>query len=258
MDIKSLINNPAFQLVSFGVTVASLVLACIFYLKARRLREPSWAMRTITLIEGYSTQIEDLEVKFRGKDVKNLSISRIAFWNQGAETINGADMPAGSPLAITAKEAHLLDVRILQQNCLSCNFSIQPIDDGTSCRLAMDYCDRGQGVVLQVIHTGTGAANIELSGVVKGSRSLNKREPLPSRPQPLGAGILLGGAMIAVAYMKPNGPADPFMTALGALLLLAVTFVSGKQWLNRLPGGLETFDEVSFGLQSAANLRHKP
>src|SRR5262245_54413665 len=125
MDLGIFIS-PLFGLINFALAIFGLIVGYILFLKSRRLKEPCWAMQTINLIQGISAQLSDLEVRFREQRVENISISRIAFWNQGAETIERSHIPAGSPLKIVTskEEIRLLDARIVQTNHPSGNFSV--------------------------------------------------------------------------------------------------------------------------------------
>jgi hypothetical protein len=240
-NLGDALNNPLITLLSLALAVVSIVLACVFFHKSRRIKEPCWAVRSINLIKGYSARLRDLDVLFRGERVENLSISRIAFWNHGSDTINAADIPTKSPLQITVKDIRLLDIRILQTNHDSCNFSVELDKNGTSARIGFDYCDRGQGVVLQVVHTGTGATDIVLEGKVKGA-PLERREIVsPALFVPIKAAIVAGVGMIAVGSMKPQVAIDPLLMTLGVILFLGGVFLAARYWRARLPSGLEFF-----------------
>ena len=85
------------SVVSIIVGLVGLVMAYVFYRRSRRAKEPCWAIRTRNLIAGSDSRLNDLEVLFKGHGVQDLWVSRVAFWNEGAETINRADLVATNP-----------------------------------------------------------------------------------------------------------------------------------------------------------------
>jgi hypothetical protein len=86
------LRSQAINIISISLALISIVLAYIFYRRSQRFKEPCWAIRSITLIEGYSSKVEDLEITYKNKKVENLSISRILFWNSGRETVLRQDI----------------------------------------------------------------------------------------------------------------------------------------------------------------------
>lgn len=240
-NLMDSLNGPLFSILTFAL---GILVTYVFYRKSRRTKEPCWDMRTHNLIAGYSARLSELEVSFSGKRVENLSISRIAFWNQGTETIHGTEIPPGSPLRIITKDARLLDAKILQKKHESCDFKVALLGDGTAALLTFGYCDNGQGVVLQIVHTGIGTEDLMLEGILKGSRSLTRRETLPHGAfLIMGVLTLMGSAMIGVGSIEPKQAIDSLLIAVGIILLFAAAFTSGRFWRNRLPSGLELEEE---------------
>ena len=76
----------------YVLTIIGFVLAYVFYRRSRRSKEPCWSVRNNVLVEGYSSKIGKLDIRFKDEQVENLSIARIAFWNQGAETLDRHDI----------------------------------------------------------------------------------------------------------------------------------------------------------------------
>lgn len=89
--VDFLVTNPLLGLASFILAIIGLVLAVIFYLKSKKIKSPYYAIRSINLIEDLISKIESLEMLFRGKPIKNLTVTKLAFWNAGNDTINYQD-----------------------------------------------------------------------------------------------------------------------------------------------------------------------
>ena len=163
------------EILSFAIGIIGTVLAIIFQVKSKRTKEPCYAMKTETLIAGYSAKFDDLIIHYKDKEIENLSVSKIAFWNKGGETIDRSDIAPKSPLLIVANdEVEILDTKVLQQNNRSCNFSIQLVEELNMAPILFDYIDKGQGAVFQVIHTGTSpVSDLYVVGDIKGAKNVS-------------------------------------------------------------------------------------
>ncbi len=187
MPIIELIRN---NIVGIIMTAITIIVAIVIYRRSQRKKVPTWAFRTTTLIEGYSSHLTDLQVTYKGRIVENLSVSRFALWNAGAETLSGTDIAAANPLSLRVIEpqAVILDARLIATNNASSMPTIAVSPDGQRAPLAFDYLDRDQGAVFQLVHTGTSSRALSLAGDLKGVKALSKRDirvfhdlPLPSR-----------------------------------------------------------------------------
>ncbi|KND48334.1 MAG: hypothetical protein AB198_02095, partial [Parcubacteria bacterium C7867-003] len=90
-------------------------------------------------LESYKKQSEDIrekiekinvvEILYRGSKINNLSITRIAIWNQGNETISFSDVAPLNPFKIIALgEAKILDFEIIYKKNEVNNFSLQEVN----------------------------------------------------------------------------------------------------------------------------------
>ncbi len=180
---QTLENVPLFNLISLLLAIAGIFLAYYFYYKSIKYRAPVYAVRSINIIEDNIGRINDLEVRYAGSNVKNLSIARVAFWNFGKETISSQDVASLSPIKIVGSDlANFLNVEIIYEKNSANNFIISPIIDPkdsnkhlqNELHINFDYFDQNEGVVLQVFHTGKTGDDIRIEGTVKGSRPIKK------------------------------------------------------------------------------------
>ena len=272
MDLfNSILANPLFNLISvfLGITgiISGVISAYIFY----RSKKPCWAVRNNTLVEGYSSKIGELDIRFNGEKVENLSIARIAFWNHGAETLDRRDIGTAKPLRIEVnEEIEILDVSVSLTNSSSSLFATELANDRKSARLCFDYLDKGQGAIVQVIHTGIKRSDIEIVGDIKGVKKIKKKNvlmpntfltifplvhflfsmikiPPSSRRKVVGTtfaimAILmlpLSGIILYESTSKPDS-----LIGVGLLLGYGIVFLSiAVSFLRRgLPSGLEAFE----------------
>ena len=216
-------SHPAFKAISFTLTLIAIVLAFYFYNKGKMIREPRWSIITANLIQNYDSKIADLKVLYKGGDIENLSISKIAIWNNGAMTILNTDIPQTHPLEIVGNEnVRLLDVKLLAANNEANQFSATMASGGQSVFLNFDYLDKAQGAVVQIIHTGTSSDDLKLTGAVKGAQ-------LPKKPTYVAryGTSIKSDAVSAVQYSKKIALLFLIASAMG--LLVSIFFTSLKK-----------------------------
>src|SRR5258708_12907607 len=99
------------------ITAVSLVLAVYFYFKSKRLKKPKYIIRSNNIFSGLEHTIPDIEVMFSGygNPINALTVTKIAFWNAGNETINKQDVVKENPIRVRPNdELILLSVIIIQ------------------------------------------------------------------------------------------------------------------------------------------------
>ena len=172
-------TNPLLGVASFIIAIIGIVLAVIFYLKSKKIKSPYYAIRSIILIKDLISKIESLEMVFRGKPIKNLTVTKLAFWNGGNDTINYQDIPNTEPLTINVKKGiEILDAKVLYVQNPANQFSISPSDDHSFVKLQFEYIDKDEGGVIQIIHTGISEEDIDIRGKIKGvGRPIKKSVP---------------------------------------------------------------------------------
>jgi hypothetical protein len=260
--------------IAFGfIAIIGLILTCVFYQKSRRITETSWSIRTNNIVSGFTAKLEALQILYSGARVENISISKILFWNSGTETINRQDITTADPLRIVAiREIHLLDVKVQQVNNKPSQFSADLAPDQKSANLGFDYFDRGQGAVIQVIHTGTSSADIQVAGAIKSAGGPKKRIikvvqylPLPTskafdqRLSPntrkvvralfvviplIGFGLVFLITPLVSTPDKPLSGDEWFSVGYGCFALAAgVGWIAINLLRDRIPKGLQAYTE---------------
>lgn len=166
-----------------ALTVLSIGLAFVFFFKSRRIKQPMFSIRSAHLIRNVAGQQSDLDIRFAGEPITNLTATKIAFWNNGRETIDGRDIAQTEPLAVGIDRGlKILDAEVLDRTRPSNNFSILMAADGSEALIFFDFLDKGDGAVIQVLHTGNSSRDLIMRGVIKGAR-LRQRSLLPMSPE---------------------------------------------------------------------------
>src|SRR3989304_1944385 len=139
-----------------------------FYKKSIRIKEPVYSIKSNNLISGSASTLLNLYIAYKGYQVENLTVSKILFYNRGAETIHRQDIETINPIRFSSEICKVLDASILQANNPSNNIRVHYDPSNKNVFLDFDYLDKNQGAVIQIIHTGLSSEYLELNGDIKG------------------------------------------------------------------------------------------
>jgi hypothetical protein len=103
-----------------------------------------------------------------GQPIRNLTVTKVSFWNGGRQTINASDVVKADPVRITLTEGHILEAPVLFFKNKANQFAAELSADGKTIAITFDYMDKDEGVILQILHTGKSSANISVVGKIKG------------------------------------------------------------------------------------------
>jgi hypothetical protein len=167
--VEDMGTDPGLAILSFIVAVISLILACIFYKKSRKIKFPCYTVKSHNLIKDFINEIDALQIIYAGSPIKNFTISRIVFWNAGNDTINKNDIVDADPIAIYAKNNN----KLLRATIIKCiegsnKFKLGEIYNDNKLNIDFDYIDENNGIAIQVFHTGKTDSDIEVCGKIKG------------------------------------------------------------------------------------------
>ena len=154
--------------------VIGVSVAIFFYRKSRHYKQFAYAVVTRNLIQDFTTKFAKLEILFGEKPIKTISVSKVAIWNEGNETIHGSDIANADPLRISITDsAELLDYSLLFVRSPASEFRIEV--GNNEVRIGFDFLDTLQGGLVQLVHTGDSGKNLAIRGSIKGSAPLALR-----------------------------------------------------------------------------------
>ncbi len=239
IDLNTIATNPYLTITSFLLAILSIFFAVVFYLKSKREKRPRYEIYTQTLIEGPDTEFSDLKILYKNEPQERITISKLAFWNAGRETINKTDMTETDALRIeVAPDARVLDVKLLSQSEPSNQFDLGSVTNSdkpkekTIIPLLFDYIDHRNAAVIQLIHTGDHSTKIRVYGKIKGAERIEKVRNLSSmytKEDPFFRGLanLLSNP---IAIGKIASFSYLMIGIVGVILLLA-GFVTWYSWV---------------------------
>ena len=188
------------------VSVLSLgvgILGILLFVKSRKVKAPVWYIETTNLIMQKTAQFKDLEFRFKGHPVDNLSVSKIFFWNMGRETIDRKDITEADPICIIAPDFEILDSQLIATSNIAneCSLLMRP-KTGHKLEVSFEYLDRNQGAQFKIVHTGTSSNDIKLTGTIKGVSQIKQLESIGSRfTEDFWAAFVSGVALLALGVI---------------------------------------------------------
>lgn len=99
-----LAGGTALNIVSLALGIAGVLSSIYFYIRSKREKRPVFHTKKFQLVKDKVSDVQGLAIMFEGQQVKTLSITKLAFWNAGARTIDRADIVESDPLRVDGTE----------------------------------------------------------------------------------------------------------------------------------------------------------
>ncbi len=166
------------------VSLIGLALAIYFYFKNRRFKQLVYTSKSANFVENYENKIPNLRVLFNNQQIRSLTLTKIALWNKGSETIHGHDVADTDHLHLKVPEgSQILDVTVLQISREAIRFRTSCVHGNSRVHeITFEFLDKHDGAVILVTHTNQRAPSVGLVGTIKGAKAIaffpNVRAPL--------------------------------------------------------------------------------
>lgn len=152
---ENLMSNPYAWTFLAIITITSFVYAIICQQKNKEKKEFSFSRQSNILISEKKSIFSKLSITYDNKPIDDLCVSQYAIWNSGNRTLNASDIVDSKELTISVSEGNtILDVEIIANTETTNNFSVEKNDENRVI-VRFDYADKKDGIVIQIIHTGT-------------------------------------------------------------------------------------------------------
>lgn len=263
-NLQQIFSNPLWVFVGLVITITAIILAIVFYSRSKKVRKPRFYVRSHNLVTDFSSKITKLKMLYGDMQIDRLTVSKIAFWNDGTETIDKVDIANAEPLRIEAVGSYdILDANVIKEINPVNKFHVEIINK-KEVRILFDFLDKGQGGAIQIVHTGKGSSDIKVDGFVKGggkpspsytwgrtAKILDKIFPSPSQTQPIkphpakarrGIAIFsfFAALMMLVIFFSEGSPLGKVFGSAGFLIYVYFGYLLLKR---RVPKGLEIVEE---------------
>lgn len=209
--LEKLMESPISWAALSLLAIFSTLFSIYTWIVGNKFKQFSVSCKTNEIITCGQAKINKLNIKYDGCDISDLSSSKFYIWNSGNVVIKYADIVTSRPLCIkNTGNAQILDVQIVCQSDESNNFSVAVVKDGLV-QIAFDYIDHGEGVVLQILHTGL-ANDLELDCKIIGGKEVIDRSVIKRKKEEPRSQVLV----------------DTLCAALPAILSFGSLFVSAN------------------------------
>lgn len=180
VTLEKVLQTPWYNGIVGIFGVLGVLLSIYFYYKSKKVKDPRYVIRSGNLISGPTQKIAPLEILFKNKPISNFSVSKVAFWNEGRDTIHKTDIAAADPLTITMLgKSEILDATVIYRSKDATQFDIEVSKDCRKLKIYFDYLDKCEGGVIQILHSGKSSDDLRMGGTIKGYGSINQRKATP-------------------------------------------------------------------------------
>lgn len=167
LKIFVLENSELFTIGGIIIGITGIILAIYFYTRSRRIKKLTYQVRSFNLVNESISKLPELDVRYKDCEIKNLTITKIAFWNSGNETITDRDLVNLDPLRISPSlGTEIFNIEIAGIVESSNNFNL--IQNSNDWNIVFDYIDVDEGCVINVYHSGNESKDINVLGKIKG------------------------------------------------------------------------------------------
>ena len=165
--LKWLNDNQWLNLIFLILAILGIILSIYLYIKSKRKKKPIYSKRSTNVISDSIQNVGDIQVAYLGKKVNNLTVTKIAIWNSGNETINNSDQANSDKLRVESVEGiEIFNAEIIFASTATNNVNARVANN--IIELDFDYFDSSQGCILKLIHSGKNSADINVKGTFKG------------------------------------------------------------------------------------------
>lgn len=168
--LSELMSNPFAWFLLSLCTIFSVMFAIYTWIVGNKKKEISVDYFSNEIIRQGKQPIPKLEIKFEDKIIQELSSTIFYIWNSGNDIINRQDMVVTKGLKIGSAKSQILDAQIIKQSDESNAFNISKCTSEIV-EIEYDYIDSGEGVKLQILHTGSGN-ELFVEGKIKGGKAM--------------------------------------------------------------------------------------
>lgn len=169
------------EVISYTLALLSILVTIIISIRSKRIQKPKFKKLSSVITDKFISNNSGVHIKNGEKKLDMLSISKVAFWNEGI-TLKKEEIPSKSPFRVELinEEAQILDAYVEyaeEENDVSCEI----LEGGKQVIIHFEYLAKDQGLVMKILHTGRGSMDLEVKGSMKNTGKLRQSEQLHLR-----------------------------------------------------------------------------
>ena len=168
-------DNPVVGLTGWLATMISVVLAVWFFLIQRKKKILSFSYQTNELFNNKVSNIEELNISYKGKNINNLSVTSFEFANTGNGVIKKEHIYENHGIEISPiDEVDLLFAKVMSQSTDTINCKAPEIVNGKIC-VNFAALEEKEKFVINIYHAGSNANKFQVAGKIEEGKIIEGR-----------------------------------------------------------------------------------
>jgi hypothetical protein len=157
-------ENPLLIILTFLITVGTPIWGIYSYYD--KGQKPKYFIKSTTIISKPS-EVSQIEIYYQQQIVNAVTISKILFFNAGKSSIRRNDIAKKKPIRISLKQGiNILNAEVIYRKKQDNDFNIRC--ENNDIIIDFDFLEKGDGGIIQIVHTGQNETDINLVGKVIG------------------------------------------------------------------------------------------
>jgi hypothetical protein len=157
-QVSAWLSTHVIDTILWGVAAVITIGSTIWAVYAtRKVRKPRYGIVNLRIIDNADKSIPNLQLHYKGigDNIDRLTMSYIAFWNEGGEAIRRSDIAQADPLRFSGTDGRILGVESVKDTNPAgrCVWTLDK--DGNTIGLTFDFLSKGDATLVRVYHTGS-------------------------------------------------------------------------------------------------------
>lgn len=198
--------------VGTALAILAIPLSIFLYIWGRKRTKMAYVYLGEHLLGSNENALpEQIVVQYDGLSIPRLTKTLLIIWNNGENTVSGADIVGKDPLRIAVGvDGRILSTVLLKTSRAVNDFKIEPINPEAphEALIVFDFLDANDGVVVEILHTSSDGKPLvkgTMRGLPQGIGNLGQfTRP---KPQPKKSGVLsiLGSVLLSPPVLALAG-----------------------------------------------------
>lgn len=162
-------QNWVSTLISMSGIIIGGILSFIFYKKSISKAIPVYQYSNHRILDNSKkVGINDISLYYKDKEIKLLTKTIVAFWNDGNKTIHGYDTVDKQRLRIVFEnpDGKVLSAKVVKYTRDVINFRLDNQYDNNTIYFDFDFLDKNDGGIIEILHTFS-SSELKILGVIK-------------------------------------------------------------------------------------------
>ncbi len=241
-------GDPWLNILFLLLAVVGIILATIFYFKSLKEKKPVFSKQTFRLVNNTLSTINNIDIRYKNIQLRNLSLTKIAFWNAGKDPIISSDIASSDPLVIqTNKDTLIYDFEISHAKAVN-NINVSRLNEN-SLNISFEFLNCNDGLVVTIYHNGKSSSDLSISGTIIGSNGISngvKRDVFAQKAdfltKPINTLINHKNLFARIIGWLLVFPIGIFIIIPISLIILPLDFINDRI-VNKTPGEFYFYDQ---------------